>query len=143
MHAGMGLAAIGLLFEYLAMLRREGPQQWVYQELADIGSMKSRYLEEEDATDYVTAVSSNMLSVQPQHVLLSDYLYEDWDPALVSVEVPEDMQQESAVEPLSLQNCWLGKIADLLHLIAIQISNGAFFVSLAFVLGFGWKLLCR
>ena len=36
----MGLAVVGLLFEYLAMLRKEGPQQYIYQELADIGSMK-------------------------------------------------------------------------------------------------------
>jgi len=38
--AGMGLAVVGLLFEYLAMLRKEGPQQYIYQELADIGAMK-------------------------------------------------------------------------------------------------------
>lgn len=80
----MGLAVVRLLFEYLAMLRAEGPQEWVYQELSDIGAMKARYIEEEDATDYVTAVSANMLHVKPQHVLLSDYLYQDWDPKLVS-----------------------------------------------------------
>ena len=78
------MAVVRLLFEYLAMLRAEGPQEWVYQELSDIGAMKARYIEEEDATDYVTAVSANMLHVKPQHVLLSDYLYQDWDPKLVS-----------------------------------------------------------
>ena len=36
----MGLAVVGLLFEYLAMLRKEGPQHYVYQELADVGAMK-------------------------------------------------------------------------------------------------------
>lgn len=74
---------VRLLFEYLAMLRAQGPQEWVYQELADVGAMKARYVEEEDATDYVTAVTANMLYVQPEHVLLSDYLYRDWDPDLV------------------------------------------------------------
>lgn len=81
----MGLGVVKLLLEYLAMLRAEGPQQWVYQELADIGKMKSRFIEEEDATDYVTGVSANMHYVQQEHVLLSDYLFRDWDPSLVSL----------------------------------------------------------
>lgn len=80
---GLGLAAVGLLFEYLAMLRNEGPQEWVYKELADIGGMKLRFLEEEDAMDYVTSVAGSLLFVRPEHVLLTDYLYEQWKPGLV------------------------------------------------------------
>lgn len=30
---GFGLAAVELLFQYLAMLRAAGPQEWVWQEL--------------------------------------------------------------------------------------------------------------
>lgn len=86
--AGMGLAVVQLLFEYLGMLRARGPQQWLYTELAEIGAMKARFLEEEDAMDYVTGLASNLLLVQPQHALLSDYLYEDWQPELVSSPQP-------------------------------------------------------
>lgn len=80
----MGLAVVGLLFGYLAMLRSRSPQSWVYKELADIGAMKARFLEEDDAMDYVTGIASNMMSVRPEHALLAEYLYQDWQPALVS-----------------------------------------------------------
>ena len=83
MLVGMGLAVVGLLFEYLAMLRVRGPQQWVYQELADIGAMKARFIEEDDATEYVTNVASNMHYVRTDHILLSEFLYKDWRADLV------------------------------------------------------------
>ena len=83
MLVGMGLAVVGLLFEYLAMLREKGPQQWVYQELADIGAMKSRFIEEDDATEHVTNVASNVHCVRTEHILLSEFIYKDWRPNLV------------------------------------------------------------
>ena len=46
-HAGAGLAAVGLLFEYIALLRAAGPQRWAYDEMAAIGNMKFRFAEEE------------------------------------------------------------------------------------------------
>ena len=46
-HAGAGLAVIGLLFEYIALLRAAGPQRWAYDEMAAIGNMKFRFAEEE------------------------------------------------------------------------------------------------
>lgn len=73
-----------LLFEYLAMLRREGPQDWYYQELADIGNMKAKFKEEEDAMEYVSGVASNLLYVKPEHALIVEDLFQDWDPQLVS-----------------------------------------------------------
>ena len=42
-RAGCGLAAAGLLFEYLAMLRAAGPQRWAYDELAAIAQMRFRF----------------------------------------------------------------------------------------------------
>lgn len=73
------------MFEYLALLKREGPQQWVYQELADVGNMKARFKEEQDAADYVAGIVASMQEVQPQHVLVADDAFRDWDPQLVSV----------------------------------------------------------
>ena len=105
----MGLAVVGLLFEYLAMLRDRGPQAWVYQELRDIGVMKSRYVEEEDAMEYVTNVSSNMLLVQPPHILLSEYLHEDWDPSLVSA---DDRPASTRLACCRCQTSYLAQPAD-------------------------------
>ena len=39
---GFGLAPVGLLFEYLQLLRREGPQAWVWQESKRISDSRFR-----------------------------------------------------------------------------------------------------
>lgn len=48
---------IGLLYQYVAMLRREGPQIWVFQELQGIAEMDFRFAEEEEAEDYVVRIA--------------------------------------------------------------------------------------
>lgn len=42
-QAGLGLAPVGLLFEYLAMLASAGPQRWAYDELAATAQMRFRF----------------------------------------------------------------------------------------------------
>lgn len=39
---GRGLAPLGLVFEYLAMLRDAGPQEWVWHEVKGINDMRFR-----------------------------------------------------------------------------------------------------
>jgi hypothetical protein len=39
---GFGLAPVGLLFEYIAMLKRHGPQQWVWEETRKLSDMRFR-----------------------------------------------------------------------------------------------------
>lgn len=41
-QGGMGLAAIGLVFEYLNLLSSSGPQEWIWQEQKAIHEMKFR-----------------------------------------------------------------------------------------------------
>lgn len=80
----MGLAVIGLLFQYLGMLRGEGLQSWAYAELAAIAATKFQYANEEEACDYVTRLAADMLHYRPEHTLNADSLYEGWDEKLVS-----------------------------------------------------------
>lgn len=81
---GMGLAVVGLLFQYLGMLQREGLQSWAYSELAAIAATKFQYANEEEACDYVTRLAADMLHYEPQHTLNADSLYQGWDAGLVS-----------------------------------------------------------
>ena len=81
--AGMGLAVMGLLFQYLAMLRQQGLQQWVYQELAAVSATKFRFANEEEACDYVSRLAADMQYYAPEHTLVGDSLYEGWDAQLV------------------------------------------------------------
>ena len=79
----MGLAVIGLLFQYLGLLHREGLQGWVYAELAAIAATKFLYANEEEACDYVTRLAADMLRYDPEHTLNADALYDGWDAELV------------------------------------------------------------
>lgn len=133
--AGCGLACVGLLFEFLALLRSVGPQRWAYDELATIAQMRFRFQvghrrgavvllrsmlslwwlfcptargrlphratpvcslphaserllalqEEEDAAEYAAGLASNLFFYAPADVLAGQYMFEDWDPALVGL----------------------------------------------------------
>lgn len=48
---------IGLVYQYIAMLKRGGPQEWVFRELQAIAEMEFRFAEEEEAEDYVVRVA--------------------------------------------------------------------------------------
>ncbi|GAB4823775.1 hypothetical protein N2152v2_010821 [Parachlorella kessleri] len=79
---GCGLGCIRLMFEYLSMLRHAGPQEWAYREMATIAGMKFKFQEEEDASDYVTQLATDLHIYPPHHVLLGPYLHQEFDPAL-------------------------------------------------------------
>ncbi|KAK9915769.1 hypothetical protein WJX75_003936 [Coccomyxa subellipsoidea] len=80
---GNGLATVDYLFGYLQMLRRVGPQRWVFDELAAISNLKFRFAEEEDACEYVSRLAADMPHYAPEHALCGPHLYENWKPSLV------------------------------------------------------------
>lgn len=81
---GCGLAAAEVLFQYLDMLRAVEPQKWAWEEMATISEMKWRFLEEEDAAEYVAQVASDMHQYKLEHTLIGSYLHEVFDPELIS-----------------------------------------------------------
>ena len=82
-HPLAGLGVLDLLFAYLNMLRREGPQRWVWDEMATMAAMKFRYLEEEDPSDYVTGIATNLQRYPPEHCLSAEFMHDEWDSELV------------------------------------------------------------
>ena len=82
--AGNGLAPMGLLFQFLSLLREAGPQQWVFDELANIAQMRFKFAEEEDACEYALRLAADAPYYAPEHLLNGHYLYDQWDPKLVS-----------------------------------------------------------
>ena len=69
-----------LVFQYAAMLCREGPQKWVFDELRAVADVQFRYHEEEDADEYACRLACSMPLYAPEHTLSGDYVYEEWDP---------------------------------------------------------------
>jgi nardilysin len=83
--SGCGLEPLALLFDYLAMLRSAGPQRWVHDEMAAIAAMKFRFLEEEDPSEYVSQLATDMHNYPQEHVVAGAFLYDEYDPELASV----------------------------------------------------------
>ncbi|KAK9808961.1 hypothetical protein WJX72_007074 [[Myrmecia] bisecta] len=111
---GAGLATIGLLYEYINMLRRVGLQKWAFDEMAAISAMKFRFEEEQDACDYVTRLAADLHTYAPEHIVNGSFLYDKWDPELVQSLLdrltPSEMRidlQTSAFE--QLKATWAGK----------------------------------
>jgi secreted Zn-dependent insulinase-like peptidase len=49
---------VGLLYEYIKMLRKIGPQEWVFKELQDMTNMEFRFVEDDHADEYAVNLSS-------------------------------------------------------------------------------------
>lgn len=80
---GNGLAPMGLLFQFLSLLRAQPPQKWVFDELANIAQMRFKFAEEEDACEYALRLAADAPYYAPEHLLNGLYLYDQWDPQLV------------------------------------------------------------
>lgn len=75
---------MGLLFQFLSLLKAQGPQKWVFDELANIAQMRFKFAEEEDACEYALRLAADAPYCAPEHLLNGHYLYDQWDPQLVS-----------------------------------------------------------
>eukprot|EP00899_Mesostigma_viride_P003587 jgi/Mesvir1/13229/Mv12754-RA.3 len=75
---------VSVVYQFLTILREAEPLEWVYRELETISNLKFQFQEEEEASNYVVRLSGNLHRHPPAHALNAEYLYNDWDPALVS-----------------------------------------------------------
>eukprot|EP00913_Durusdinium_trenchii_P030576 g28637.t3 len=84
-----------ITFLYLAMLRREGPQEWIYEELRRAqdrrtyrrGEMSWRFLEETDPMEYVQKLACQMLpdlKREPEHILKAEWMLNSWEPGKIT-----------------------------------------------------------
>ncbi|CAN0250589.1 unnamed protein product [Ectocarpus sp. 12 AP-2014] len=68
------------------MLRREGPQEWVFQEIRDVANIQYRFQEESEPAEYVERLAEQMLPsarFEDAHILKGPYVIDKWDPALL------------------------------------------------------------
>lgn len=79
-----GREALEMLFGYIAMLRARGPQRWIWDELKLVSEMKFRFAEEDDSADLASAASVYAQMYRPEHVLCADYLFDEYDPDLIT-----------------------------------------------------------
>tara|TARA_R110002110_G_scaffold245617_4_gene462055 strand:- start:43509 stop:46364 length:2856 start_codon:yes stop_codon:yes gene_type:complete len=72
-----------LLFAYLDMLRREGPQQWLYEEQSQLAELQFRFREKSNPVNYASALASGMHYYAPEDILRGSSLMTDYDPAML------------------------------------------------------------
>ena len=74
-----------LIFQYLALLKSEGPQRWFFEECLELGLTRFRYQDKEEPQDYVSELAEDLADFPVEDVLIgSGRRPEDWRPELIS-----------------------------------------------------------
>ncbi|XP_058887819.1 nardilysin-like isoform X2 [Acipenser ruthenus] len=73
-----------LVFQYLKMLQKSGPQQRIYDEIQKIQDNEFHYQEQTDPIDYVENVCENMQLFRKPDILTGDQLMFEYKPEVIS-----------------------------------------------------------
>ncbi|CAG9861187.1 unnamed protein product [Phyllotreta striolata] len=74
---------VELVFQYLNMLKKEGPQKWVQDENKNIGQMIFRFKDKESPRTYISGLVHSLQEYPMQNVLCANYMLNEWQPELV------------------------------------------------------------
>jgi insulysin len=84
-----------LIFQYLNLLREEGPQQWIFDEYRKLSEMQFRFKDKENPINIVSNTVHQMMIYPLPDVLSANYLLTEWRPDLI----------EDVLARLNPQNC--------------------------------------
>lgn len=73
-----------LLFAYLDLLRVAGPQQWLYEEQAQLADLQFRFREQANPVNYVSALAGGMHDYAPEDILRGGSVMSEYKPQLIS-----------------------------------------------------------
>ncbi|XP_077991993.1 insulin-degrading enzyme-like isoform X2 [Glandiceps talaboti] len=73
------------IFQYLNLLRKEGPQQWVHDECRDLDAMTFRFKDKERPSSYTSRVAALLHEFPCQQVLSGGYLMKEFRPDLIEM----------------------------------------------------------
>uniref|UniRef100_A0A1D1XVB1 Insulin-degrading enzyme n=1 Tax=Anthurium amnicola TaxID=1678845 RepID=A0A1D1XVB1_9ARAE len=76
-------SVIGVVYQYIKLLRASAPQEWIFKELQDIGNMEFRFAEEQPQDDYAAELAENLIFYSEEHIIYGDYAFEVWDDKLI------------------------------------------------------------
>lgn len=102
------LEVIEFLYQYVKLLREVAPQEWVFKELQDIGSLEFRFAEEQAQDDYAATLAESLLTYPEEHILYGEYAFEIWDPMLIehtlSFFTPQNMRVDILTKSFDQQS---------------------------------------
>lgn len=72
------------VFQYMNLLRKVGPQSWVFEELKNLGVMRFRFKSKETPIHYVPSLTDCMHKYDWKDILSAPYVADDYKPELIS-----------------------------------------------------------
>lgn len=76
---------VSAVFQYLNLLKNEGPQQWVFDECRDLSSMTFRFKDKERPQSYTCGLSEQLHYYPLEEVLCGGYLLSEFKPELIDM----------------------------------------------------------
>lgn len=71
---------VGLIFQYIRMLKAKGVEEWIYNEEKTLANNRFQFMESYDPSSFVTHIASSMHFYEPAEYLSGSYLYKRFDP---------------------------------------------------------------
>lgn len=75
---------VQMVFSYLELLKSQGPQEWIQNELQTVGDLQFRFLSQRNPIDYTCTVAGWMQLYPPSHYLSGPYKVSEWNPEAVA-----------------------------------------------------------
>jgi insulysin len=75
---------VTLIFQYLNLMRKEGPHEWIFRECQDLSAMSFRFKDKERPTTYTCHIAASLHDYPINEVLSGGYLFDRYDPELIS-----------------------------------------------------------
>ncbi|CAG9815290.1 unnamed protein product [Phaedon cochleariae] len=74
---------VKLVFQYLNMLKQEGPLKWVQDENKNIGQMVFRFKDKESPRNYISSLVHSLQEYPMENILCANYMLSDWQPEMI------------------------------------------------------------
>ncbi|GBP10041.1 Insulin-degrading enzyme [Eumeta japonica] len=74
---------IKLMFQYFDMVKDEGPQRWIWEELRDLMAMEFRFKDTQEPLSFVAGYVHSLQEFPMEDTLSAYYLLSEWRPELV------------------------------------------------------------
>ena len=74
---------VGLVFQYIHIMREATPQKWIWDEMKTINDINFRFLAKSSPASYVSTLASSMDAYAPEDIVCGRYLTREYDEKLI------------------------------------------------------------
>lgn len=74
---------VEIVFAYISMIRKSGPQKWVFDETSEVANCSFRFLSKRRPISYTCSLAGYMHLYEPEHFISGPYKLFQYDPASI------------------------------------------------------------